>query len=190
MLCSVYALCMLTTPLPAARCAAAPTSSSPQPGGPAGMAALCGGRPMRAGRAHETRRSPRLRPSAKPQARGSAPLPSSQAAAPLAPGVSSTSSWCGVPLRRPYRRRLPHRRHPRRTRPSHLWQRDRRSSPWFPPSCLLRWPLLPPTWLPLTRPLKRPRLRPISRLSCRASSRHASSSCELRRLGLGLAVSG
>ena len=79
-----------------------PTSSPLRPGYPFGLAALCGEGRMRAGRAHVTRPSPRPRPSAKPQARGSALLLSSRTAAPQAPGVSSTLSWSGVSLRRPY----------------------------------------------------------------------------------------
>ena len=114
--CSLHANHVLV--VPAARCAAARTSSSPQPGGPVGMAALCGASQMRAGRALETRPSPRPRPSAKPQARGSAPLLSSRTAAPQALGVSSTLSWCGASARRPYRRCLPRRAHDRHPRPA------------------------------------------------------------------------
>ena len=112
-----------------ARCGAAPTSSSPQHGDPFGLAALCGERQTRAGRAHATRTSPRPRPSAKPQAPGSAPLPSSRTAARKAPDVSSTLNWSGAfdsspptppPLQRcrfrPRRARAPapHRRRRRR----------------------------------------------------------------------------
>ena len=97
------ALSMLTaTPIRGHRCGAAPTSSRPQSGGPVGVAALCGGSRMRGG-ARATRPSPRPRPSAKPQVPGSAPLPSSWAAAPEELGVSSTLSWCGASLRHPCR---------------------------------------------------------------------------------------
>ena len=96
------ALSMLTaTPIRGHRCGAAPTSSR-QPGEPVGLAALCGGSRMRGG-ARATRPSPRPRPSAKPQVPGSAPLPSSWAAAPEELGVASTLSWCGAPLRHPCR---------------------------------------------------------------------------------------
>ena len=102
------ALCMLSASHPRGRrYGAAPTSSSLQTGGGVGAAALCGESRMRAGRAHETRPSPRPRPSAKPQARGSALLRSWRAAAPQAPGVSSTLNWSGAPLRHRNRRRQP-----------------------------------------------------------------------------------
>ena len=51
---------------------------------------------MRAGRAQETRPSPRPRPSARPWARGSAPPPSSGAAAHKAVAVASTLNWSGA----------------------------------------------------------------------------------------------
>jgi len=94
----VLSMRLLTARAPTllARCGAAPTSSSLQPGDPFSLAALCGGRHMRAGRAHATRPSPRPRPSAKPQARGSAPLRSSWPAAPQALGVASTLTWSGA----------------------------------------------------------------------------------------------
>ena len=79
-------------PATAFRCGAAPTSSSLRPGDPVGLAALCGESRMRAGRAHATRPSPRPRPSAKPQARGSAPPPSWRPAAPQALAAASTSN--------------------------------------------------------------------------------------------------
>ena len=97
------ALSMLTaTPIRGRRCGAAPTSS-PQAGPALGLAALCGGSRMRGGSARATRPSPRPRPSAKPQVPGSAPLPSSWAAAPEELGVASTLSWCGASLRHPCR---------------------------------------------------------------------------------------
>ena len=67
---SMHALCMRTAPSHTRdhRCGAAPTSRFLKSGDPFSLAALCGeGRMqrMRAGRAHETRPSPRPRPSAK-----------------------------------------------------------------------------------------------------------------------------
>ena len=90
-----HASWMLTAPLLAARCGAAPWSSSLQPGDPVLVAALCGEGQTRAGRARGTRPLPRPRPSAKPQAPGSAPAPSSLTAALPARAVVSTLNWSG-----------------------------------------------------------------------------------------------
>eukprot|EP00964_Phaeocystis_antarctica_P021094 scaffold11674_cov60-Phaeocystis_antarctica.AAC.4 len=74
-------------------------SSSPlHPGDPLRVAALCGERQRRAGSAHLTRPSPRPRPSAKRQAPGFAPPPSSWTAAPQAVGVASILNWSGPSL--------------------------------------------------------------------------------------------
>ena len=103
-----HASWMLTAPLLAARCGAAPWSSSLQPGDPVLVAALCGEGQTRAGRARGTRPLPRPRPSAKPQAPGSAPAPSSLTAALPARAVTSTLNWSGARCptrRRPARRR-------------------------------------------------------------------------------------
>ena len=82
-------------PLPATRCAAAPTSTF-RAGYAVGLIALCGQSQRWArGSAVATRPSQRLRPSAKPQAPGSAPSPRSRTAARQAQAARSIMRWSG-----------------------------------------------------------------------------------------------
>ena len=87
-------------PLPATRCGAAPTSSFLS-GRPVCLAALCGESQLllppggSRGGAVAKRPSTRLTPSAKPQAPGSAPRPSSRTTARKAQVASSIRRWSG-----------------------------------------------------------------------------------------------